>query len=281
MKKAFIITMGLLFLLISSNGLAQMTRRSAKTLPKGKFLFWLTSYYSDYTRKYNSPTGEWSDLTGDNLKVGVQAMFVYGIMDRWEAMINIPLGYAESTSAGITNCSHGLGDITLQTRYCLMKGSKRKPFLTITGAVRFPSGDKGCSPKLGDGTTDYALGFLLLSPRFGKYKGHIKVAYWRNGETNSNVNLGDRLEYLLKLDYHLIKNLMGFFSLKGLYTFENTDSSGNILQHTDKRILYAVPGFVWKPVKWLNIKPKLYIFLSGKGGKRYNLSPMLDTWVVF
>lgn len=257
--------------------------RSAKTLSQGGVLIWDSLFYANLVEKYDWDKKDWIRLAGDNSKFSSVTMLGYGITDNLEFLAHIPVFSWTSTKSGDTNTETGIGDMSVQTRYFLNRGSKKWPLVNVSAFARFPTGDDETSPALGDGTTDFAVGTTVQTQKIGNFYGILKLGYVFNGETDNDIDLGDEFMYCLKANYQLTKDLKLSCNLRGTIAAKQEDADGNKIDDTQKKRLYVCPMVIWSPVKGLKIKPKLKIPLKSEseGGKLFDVQYVLECWYVF
>lgn len=130
---------------ISAQDATPLLWRSAKTLPQGGMLIWDSLFYADLTEEYDWDKKDWIKLDGDYSKFTSVTMLGYGITDQLEILGHIPVH--SWIVAGKTTT--GVGDMSLQTRYLLNKGSGSWPLMNVYAFVRFPTGDDEKSPAVG------------------------------------------------------------------------------------------------------------------------------------
>lgn len=266
---------------------AQLLWRGAKTMKKGSFIGMVGFYYKDLVKTYNWTDEEWQEISGSSyLEYGGDLMVGYGILDNLEFLVHVPVVMKDYDVQGTSSSSSGIGDVFPKVRFMAIKGGKEIPiFLTFLVAARFPTGDKDASPPLGDGTIDIAGGFLLMTKKMSNFVFHLKGAYWYNGKTDSDVDLGDCMPFVGKIDYIINPKLNGFLNFSGKYQFAKKDSSGTEVPNSEIQRFEIIPGLVWKPIKGLSIRPKVKLPIPtpalNKGGKLYTFMPGLDIWYVF
>ncbi|HIE05819.1 MAG TPA: hypothetical protein EYP58_03355 [bacterium (Candidatus Stahlbacteria)] len=266
---------------------AQLLWRGAKTMKQGSFIGMVGLYYKDLVKSYNWTDEEWQEISGSSyLEIGGNLMVGYGVLDNLEFLVHIPVVMKDYDVQGTSSSSSGIGDVFPKLRFMAIRGGKEMPvFLTFLAAARFPTGDKDASPALGDGTIDIGGGFLLMTRKMNKFKFHVKGAYWYNGKTDSDVDIGDCVIGIGKIDYHVAPKVMPFLNFTGKYFFAKRDSAGNEVANSEKQRFEVIPGLVWKPIKGLSIRPKVKFPIPtpalNKGGKLYTFMPGLDIWYAF
>lgn len=283
MKRTIYLTASILVILSVANlAKAQVLWRGAKTMKKGSFIAMGEVYNMDYSKKYIN--SDWQSNPSDQSNFGFEFMFGYALSDRWEVMLHAPLYFKSSPVNNVKEKSSGIGDAYFKTRYALVPWAKDKHGITLVGSLRLPSGSDNKQStflNLGDGTTDIGLGGMLTTKWFNKFKGHVKLNYWINGKTDADVNKGDEMKLILKLDHNLSKKFMPFVTFIHYKVFENKDADGNKIAGSNKSRNYFVIGTVYKPKAGLFLRPKLSFFMGGKNGVIFNVKPIFDMWYVF
>ncbi len=271
-----------LLLVVSGLSRAQVHWRSAKTMPKGSYLVMASWYYTDFTKFYDWNVEEWKDLPSDSSRTywGFNTMFGYAITDRLEAHVHVPITFKSAENDTIKRSSSGLGDIYLKSRYSVLPWAKDRHGLTLTGALRFPTGDEEASPALGDGTTDFAIGEIFTTAWMNNFRGHIKAGYWFNGKNDDEVNIGDEFKLILKLDRKLSPKVMPFMTYI-YYSQTKKETDAGIVANSQKIRHYFVLGGVYKPIEGMFIRPKVVMPIGGEGGSLYAFKPLIDFWYIF
>ncbi len=281
-KKLSIIIAIALSLSFSMSANAQILWRSAKTMTKGSFITMSHMYYMDYTKKYSND--DWGDNPNDQSNFGFNFMLGYAVTDRWEVMLHAPLAFKSFSSSTMDEDCNSFSDIYFKTRFSLVPWTKDKNGFALIGTLRLPTGsDEEANAFLnqGDSTTDIALGGIFSSKWINKFRNHIKFNYWLNGETDSNVNVGNELKFILKLDNNLHPKFMPFITYIYYKKFENMDSNDNEIAGSDKSRNYFVFGGVIKPKKGFFVRPRFSFHFGGENGVIFDIKPILDIWYVF
>ena len=267
----------------SNQTVAQILWRSAKMMSGGSFIAMTSGNLTSCGRSYDWGSESWADFGEDRSMstTGIETMLGFGVTDRIEAMVHIPLLFKKNEVGGVETSAAGLGDIYVKTRIALVRWAKGSHGFTLVGAARFGSGDTDSTPALGNGSMDFALGGIFTTKWMGKFRGHFKFNTWLNGKTNTDMNIGDEVKFIGKLDHNLSSKLMGFLSYIYYGQGKRKNAAGDIVDNTQKSRNYAVMGLVFKPVKGLFIRPKVTIPVAGKGGNLFTIKPVLEAWFVF
>lgn len=272
----------ILVAVLSSPASAQILWRGAKTMKQGSVIGMASWYMMDFTKSYNWTDEEWKEYPSGRSQTfwGFNTMFGYGVTDRLEVHLHLPIAFKSMEVAGVENSSSGIEDIFLKARYAVLPWAKDKHGLTMTGALRFGTGDDEASPALGDGTIDFALGAIFSTAWMNKSRGHLKANYWVNGENDKDVNIGDELKVIVKYDHKLSPKVMPFLTYI-YYSQTKKETAAGVVSNSQKIRHYMVLGGVWKPRKGISIRPKVMIPVGGEGGSLFNFKPVLDFWYVF
>ncbi|TKJ42549.1 hypothetical protein CEE37_02345 [candidate division LCP-89 bacterium B3_LCP] len=290
MRKLITLTllMAVLSLYLLPQADAQVLWRGAKTMKKGSFIAMARWYYMDFTKVYDTTNEEWKDNDNDHLKWGFETMIGYAPMDRWEIMMHIPFRLHSFTTSTLDESSSGIGDIFFKTRVAVLPWSKKKHGLTFVGSVRLGTGEYDnpysfCN--CGDGSTDFGVAGIFSSKWMNKFRGHLKLNYWVNGEGKAvndvTYNVGNEMKFIGKLDYNFHKKFMGFATYIYYNQAEKEDSQGNAIQNSDKTRHSFALGGIWKPKKGIFVRPKIVLPIGAENGKNYSFKPVLDFWYVF
>lgn len=273
----------LLIVALCTPAQAQVLWRSAKTLSQGQAIVMASWYLMDYTKSYDWASEEWKDFPDgkESSCWGFETMFGYGVTDRLEVHLHVPILFKSSKNVGADEISaSGIGDIYLKGRYALVPWTKNHFGLTFTGNLRFPTGDEEADIALGDGTVDLGLGAIYSSAWMNDFRGHVKLGYWLNGENEDEVNVGNELKLILKLDRNFTPKVMGFLSYT-YYSQTKKETAAGIVPNSQKIRHYASLGGVWKPKAGMFVRPKVIIPVGGEGGTLFDFKPMVDFWYVF
>jgi len=283
MKRLLLIVIGLTFLFVHVAD-AQVIWRSAKTIKKGSVIVFGEWYLSNLTKSYDWQNDEWKDFP-DGMKksvMGIETMFGYGLSNRWEAMVHIPIAFKSYEYNDVEKSASGMGDIYFKTRYAVLPMTKEtKQGLALHAALRLPTGDDEAEMPLGDTTTDIAFGGIFSKVLNPKFVGHLKVNYWLNGKTEGEIDVGDELKLVAALGYKLTPKVMprAVFAYYSMGQKENSD--GNAMDNTEKSRMNLVLDAVVRPKAGLTLRPRILIPLGGKGAANVSVKPIMDLWYVF
>jgi hypothetical protein len=152
------------------------------------------------------------------------AYATYGITDRWDVSIIMPLvdqtAKASSVATIVNNSntnvhqfdaqhppfSHtggeaaGFGDIIIRTKYNVLRGADLAPDIALIGQLNLPTGSK--ADLLGSGSTD-VLGGIVLSKQFGRFNPHVNLSYQvaAGGYDRNNI------QYAVGADVRILPNV--------------------------------------------------------------------------
>ena len=277
MKKLLYVAAAILMIVNTANS-GPLLWRGPKTAPQGKPIFMVGLGYTKTDKSYNWTDEEWTEIAGENQTTVINSHFMLGYapINNWEIMAHIPVMYKSRD----TLSSFGLQDIWLKTRYNFL-GGKTTPYLTGVAAVRIPTASEEADIPLDDMTLDFALGALFMQT-FNPVIIHLKAAYWLNGKTALNADLGDDIEIIFKPEYVFTPKVKAFLNFEWIETFRNVYEDGSEQLNSEKRRLTVSPGIVAQPVPGLSIRPKfLYpIEAVNKGGSNFTWKIGLDIWYV-
>lgn len=252
--------------------------RDPKTVDKGSFIIMDGIGFNKQTKTWNYTNETWDTLATAQQLQTISSMFMlgYGILKNFELLSYIPVLKRDRD----TLHSFGLGDVWFKAKYCVLN-KKGLPTLAILAATRIPVSDKNAKPLLDDHSLDFALGAKIATPKKANFVGHLKFGYWFNGDT-TNINLGDEIEAIAKVDYWFSKSAFFFLNAEMIQTFKNKDATGTEIPNTDKRSLVLTPGLTIKPITGLTLRPKIGIplLMASQGGKIYPYSLGLDIWYI-
>jgi len=280
MKKT-IYLIAAIYMIASISHASPLLWRSAKTIPGGKPIFMVGLSYSTTDKRYDWDEEEWTDISeeGQTDVIGSHFMLGYAPIDKWEAMVHIPIMYKSRD----TLSTLGWQDIWVKTRYNFI-GGKKKPYLTGVAAVRIPVSSDDVDILLDDQTLDFALGALFMHTVHPVVL-HLKAGYWYNTKKDVTEDIqhdvGDEIEGILKVDYVFNNRVKAFLNLTWVETFK-TKEDGNEIDDTEKRRFTVSPGIVINPIKGLSVRPKFIypVEAINKGGNDFSWKIGLDTWYV-
>lgn len=264
---------------------AQVLWRSAKTMKKGSVIAMAQWYSMDFTKKYIDD--DWKNNPSDQLNWGFQTMFGYAVTDRFETMVHIPYYFKShrDDASSIDTYEQGIGDVWIKTRLGVLPWAKNKHGLALTTTLRLPTGSKIGDHKFcycGDGSTDFALGGIFSTAWMHDFRGHLKLNYWFNQKNFNEVDIGDEMKLIVKLDRNFHKKFMGFTTYIYYSKLSNKNvPAGTIIQNIDKKRHYFVIGGVYKPKKGVFVRPKISFAIGGEKLINFTFKPMLDFWYVF
>ncbi len=283
MKKTTVcLTLFSLILLVAGSAQSQVLWRSAKTLKKGKLIAKGMAYSMDFSKKYDSAAEEWGDNSSDQSDKGLQLMFGYGLTDRIETHLHVPVAFKSITTTTVDESESSIGDVYLKTRIGITPWSKDKNGFLLTGALRFGTGNDDAAHKFcntGDGTTDLGIGGIFSTKWFSKFRTHVKLNYWLNGKNEAKTNIGDEIKLILKLDRNLHKKFMPFMTYIYYDKLDGETEAG--VDVAGKSRNYFQVGGVYKPVKGVFVRPKVAFHFGGENGVMFSYKPMFDFWYVF
>ncbi len=237
---------------------------SANTLPRGKFMVDGLLWYMNFAESDIFAKGDWGDLpSGDSFEKALfLPRFYYGIADFLTIRLTLPAIAQNIKTGGSKERSTGIGDLVIDPKICLVKGSKSIPKISGFTGLRLPTGDDTASPPLGDGSTDFLMG-ILLTHKIKPFTGHATLGYWLNGKDRP-----DQTFYNLTVEYPFLQNLAAVCELNGSMTGEG-------LFKRDNYILELCPGLQYSGFQGFKIGVAVKLPVLAKGGYRYHLAPFV------
>jgi hypothetical protein len=160
----------------------------------------------------NDP-GEWSlRLTTDYRKTGSEPVgalpefeVFYGLIERLGISLSLPMAYDKPD----TNSHYGLGDISFDLKYLVVKPGPTMPALVVGLETEFPTGNQ----KLGLGDGAYELTpFLALLKSYGPFclQGNFGWSKQINGPHENFFNYGCALSAeMVKHKLYLLSEIQG------------------------------------------------------------------------
>lgn len=225
---------------------------TANTLPAGTFM--IDSWFSwrNYTR---TMTGDgWADLpSGVSLS---DAFFVprlcYGVTDWMTIRASLPL-VDRLKEIDNQDSNTGLGDVVVDPKIQIYRGTEGYPRISLLTGVRFPTGDTDGEPPLSDGSTDYLAG-AVITHRAGALGAHFSVAYWVNGERENGNGQENEWISSLALEVPVSDSWSLLWEAKG--HFGETPS--------ERYRLYVCPGFSWNGGERLTLGASAMVSLASE-----------------
>jgi len=267
-----------IFVIASMSHATPLLWRGAKTIPAGKPIIMVGFGYTTINRSWDQANEEWIDKPDSLQTTVIDAHFMLGYapINKWEIMAHIPV---MNKSQGDLS-SLGLQDIWIKTRYNFL-GGKGQPFLTGVAAVRIPMADENADIVLDDRTLDIAAGAIFMHS-VTPLVFHLKAGYWYNMKNDAEVDIGDEIEAIFKIDYILNNQITAFLNFSFLEGLKNKAEDGT--ESGGKRRLNLIPGIVIKPAPGLSIRPK-FIFpipvtAVNQLGSNFTWKIGLDVWFV-
>lgn len=277
MKKITCLIFALLLIVNIANA-TPLLWRGAKAIPAGTGIFMGGFGYSTTTRSWGWANEEWTDLPDVSQTDVISGHFMLGYtpIDKWELMVHVPVMYKSKD----TLSSMGLQDMWVKTRYQFV-GGKDQPFFTGTAAVRIPTSSEDLDISLDDRTLDIAVGALFMY-KMVPVIFHLKAGYWYNMKNDADIDVGDQIEAIFKIDYVFNKQIKAFLNFSFMETMQAKDSSGTSLDNSQKRRLNIIPGLVATPAKGLSLRPKFTYPLEmvNQGGSNFAWKIGFDVWYV-
>jgi len=155
----------------------------------------------------------------------------YGITDRLEVTVNIPIAFTNPKDASTEN---GLSDISIRPEFLFITEGESRPAVSFATTFKTESGNK--DKGLGSGETDYSLS-LQFSKDFSPFAYHFNMGFTFVGEAPGE-NLDDVLFYNLAIEYNVNDQL----DLMGELIGEtNSDPS------SDDEPFEFLLGFIYSP----------------------------------
>jgi len=288
MKRGLIVAV--LLVAAASSALATpLIWRPAPTLKPMSFEAYLGTNYMQTARTYDWTAGEWKDLADDK-KTTVIKLFpavLFCPVNNLEVGVLAPVF---SKTQG-DNSSFGLTDLWVKARYRVLNSKLIPLQATLSAAAIIPAADQDAKPSLGDKSTDFGLGLILMSKKVANMTFHARAGYWLNGtytktdgEVESTVDVGDMFEWLLKVVYVFNSRSNVWLTVAGTsQSGTETTVGGETTTGKPTERLMPWVGAVFKPIPGvkLAIRPKVGLPLEfgSKGGSLQPWEAGLDFWV--
>jgi hypothetical protein len=277
MKKNLCI-MFAIFVIVSTSDAGPLLWRGAKTINPGKPIFMVSLGYTQINKSWNWTDEEWTDISDNNQTTVITSHFMLGFapMAKWEVMAHIPF----MSKSRDTLSSFGLQDVWLKTRYNFI-GGQNQPYFTGVAALRIPTSSEDAEILLDDRTLDIALGILFMHT-IDPFVLHIKAGYWYNMKTDADIDIGDDIEAIFKVDYIFNKQVKAFLNFTLVETMKAKDADGNSINNSEKRRFTITPGLLISPAKGFTVRPKFIYPLEmlSRGGSDFSWKIGLDIWFV-
>jgi hypothetical protein len=263
-RSAIFLALTVLLLASSPSVSAPIVGASANTIPQGTFMIDSWAMWADYTREFRTNlNGEgsspgWTDFTADRdfVSTSVVPRLCYGVADWLTLRVAVPIEdrYLNPPEDAPAVTRTGLGDIVIDPKLQIYRGTTGYPRIALLAGLRLPTGDADSTPPLGDGSTDFMLGGAVTHAA-GPLIGHACVSYWVNGESTAGVDIKD----LWIASASIEEPVAGGWSL--LWEFKSYVGE----RPRDYRRLYACPGIEWSGER-ATLGASGLISVSGRGG---------------
>jgi hypothetical protein len=282
MKRLTVMVLALAVL--AGSGMATSFLGRSSTMNKQyQFFGWTNFGYNQTALSYNWTSGKYETPDGfvPTKTTSCDLTLAFGLSEEFDIDVVAPLAMKQKGDAK----SAGLGDLMVYARYGVLRSAEQPMKVALLLGANFPTADKKASPALSDRTTDVAFGFSLNTKKCGKFLGHVRAAYWFNGDlpdVESETKVGDMFEYLLCGDYSVTKTVTPELALSG-YIRDNTVWGGTWVPKSEVSQHLASLLVMWKPIPRLTIRPKVSVPLTfiSQGGAMANIYGGLDIWVTF
>lgn len=282
MKRLTVIVLALSVL--AGTGMAtSFLGRSSTMNKKYQFFVWTNFGYNQTALSYNWDSSKYvtpSDFVTTKT-ASCDLTLAFGLSEKFDIDVVAPLAMKQKD----TLKSKGLGDLMVYARWGILQSSEQPLKVALILGANFPTTSKTANPALSDRTTDVAFGFSSTTKKFGNFMGHIRAAYWFNGDlpdslAESETKVGDMFEYNLTLDYSVTKTLTPELALVGSMR-DMTEWGATWVPHTQVSQHTANLLLIWKPISMLTIRPKVGLPLKpiSEGSTLANWSGGLDVWV--
>lgn len=265
-----------LLMLVASNAVATvMLTRGASTLKPLQFVGYVSANYSRTAQKYDTLQEKYVALPGGEQVNTLSADLILGFSPLKNLEV-VAIAPVVSKSQG-DKSALGLGDASLMLRYGLLGGILPVK-LTLAAAMTMPTSAKDAVLKLGDRTTDIAIGAAAQTAKVGPLAVHARLGYWLRGKADGK-QFGNMFEYVVFPDLAIGKNASIYPMLAGVLKADNVvsgvkEAASGAGQHS------IGIGATWNPIGPLWFKPKATMPLAmiSSGGTIPNFGVGLDVW---
>jgi hypothetical protein len=263
--------------------------RSAPTLKPLSFEAYLGMNYMQTAKSYDWTAGEWKALE-DSKKTSVIKLFPAVLFC---PVNNLELGLLApvfSKTKGENN-SFGLTDVWIKARYRVLSGKVLPLQATLSAAAVLPAADETADPPLGDKSTDFALGLIVMSRKVANMTFHARGGYWLNGsytttteEVETTTEVGNMFEWLVKGVYVFNSRSNVWLTVAGTHQAGAETTVGGVTT-TGRPTERLTPwiGAVFKPLSVLKlaVRPKIGVPLEfgSRGGSLQPWEAAIDFWV--
>lgn len=255
--------------------------RSSTMNKKYQFFGWTNFGYNQTASSYDWTSGKFETPDGfvSTKTVSCDLTLAFGLANNFDIDVVAPLAMKQKGDAKST----GLGDLMLYARYGIAQSSDQPLKVALLFGANLPTTSKNASPALSDRTTDLAFGFSMNTRKLGRFLGHIRAAYWFNGDlpgTAVATKVGDMFEYVLCGDYSVSNTVTPELALTGYIRDQNEFGGTWIPKSEGSQHLLGVL-VIWKPISMLTIRPKVSLPLKpiSQGGALASVYGGLDVWV--
>jgi hypothetical protein len=221
---------------------------SASTIPQGEFMIDSWTIWRNYEREfdeglYDDGQGGWKDLRFNSAlsHTSFVPRLCYGATEWLTIRVALPLEdrYSNFPDNGGIDTNTGFGDIVIDPKIQLYRGTSGYPRVALLTGIRLPTGDTdGVDGSgrlaLSDGSTDYLVG-AAVTHDLGPATAHAYMTYWLNGEKENGVDAKDVWIGCASLETPLNDSWSLLWEFKGYW---GEDPSA--FYRT-----YACPGVLW------------------------------------
>jgi len=279
-KRPTVMVLALAVLAGSAMATAFIGRSSAMN-KQYQFYGWANFGYNQTALSYNWTAGKYEAPAGfvATQTISCDLTLGFGLSKEFDIDVVAPLAMKQKGDAKST----GLGDLMVYARYGILQDPDKPLKAALILGANFPTADKKASPALSDRTTDFAFGLSMNTKKLGKFGGHVRAAYWFNGnlpDVEAPTKVGDMFEYLLAGDYSASKTITPQLGVSG-YIRDQTTLGGTWVPKSQVSQHLVSALLMWKPISALTIRPKVSLPLTSisEGGAMANWYAGLDVWV--
>ncbi len=277
LKKSVLSVVVLLAILAGNASATYMLTRGASVLKPLQFVGYVAAGFSRTTQRYDTVAEKYVTLpsSGQTSTISTDVLLGVSLLKNLELVGVAPI---VSKTQG-DQSAFGLGDAALMLRYGLL-GAPLPFGLTLAASVNMPTSAKDAVLKLGDRSTDIALGATFQTVSVGPLAIHARAAYWLNGKADA-TRYGNMFEYVVFPDFVISPKASIFPMLAGAMATDNV-INGVKLAASGASVHSAGLGMTWNPVGsfWLKPKATVPLTLLSSGGSLPRFAFGLDLWAV-
>lgn len=178
---------------------------------------------------------------------GIPTNLVYGVTDWTTLKLILPYLNKEMNAGKTESSNSGIGDITLMSKWRLIRGRPDRPALAGAVGIKFPTGDDENKPTLGSGGYDViCAAFSSKSVGKAAFYGNLIQKFTLENAT-TEVNPGDVTTINLAAIYRIAERFL--LTLEANSNIVGEDKQGDKVVTANGATVYLTPGIKFSPIR--------------------------------